>query len=602
MRKFILLISILFTFIGAQAQATSVRLGYCNGEVAKSGQFGVSEATTVEAAIYLPEAIMDNHVGNKIETIKAGLSTKLNLTQLTVWVRAELDGENLVETTAEKIVKGWNDVALTTPYEITGEKGLYIGYTIVQKGAAFGISTVGVYEENALFVKLGSDQEWQSPTEYGVASIEAVVTGENLPKFDLKLENAVIPENYPIDTPMKVSVGVRNVATYTITGFDVECAIENSEPIVTHVDCNLEYDTLGSFEFVIHPTLQELKEDVKMTISIIKLNEGDDQYIENNSKELLFNVINKVYERNLVIEEFTTEQCPNCPGGSATLHEAMDILKEEYPNNQLNLICHHAGYYTDWLTVDASENMLWLFNQGGSTYAPAFMSDRTGVWSNPGSAEKMADKLRSRLDKPAYVGLEMDASYDVETKTLSVTVTGERSIIFCENAPRITIYLTENNIKARNQSGYGTEYIHNNALRAYNDPWGWGEEITWNEDNTFEYTCDFTIKDKWVSDNMEIIAFVSDYDADDASSCVIENSIMRPFTDFYLGSVEASLADDVRVRVEDNDIVVDGRYNELKVYSVNGFEMSHENLPAGVYIVKVSTEDNNYSIRKVVVR
>ncbi|MBQ6939190.1 MAG: Omp28-related outer membrane protein [Muribaculaceae bacterium] len=196
----------------------------------------------------------------------------------------------------------------------------------------------------------------------------------------------------------------------------------------------------------------------------------------------------------------------------------------------------------------------------------------------------------------------MDASYDVETKTLSVTVTGERSIIFCENAPRITIYLTENNIKARNQSGYGTEYIHNNALRAFNDPWGWGEEITWNEDNTFEYTYDFTIKDKWVSDNMEIIAFVSDYNADDASSCVIENSIMRPFTDFYFSSVEASLADDVRVRVEDNDIVVDGRYNELKVYSVNGFEMSHENLPAGVYIVKVSTEDNNYSIRKVVVR
>lgn len=602
MRKYILLFSILFTFIGAQAQATSMRLGYCNGEVAKSGLIGVTEAGTIEAAIYLPEAIINNHIGNRIETIRAGLSTKLNLTQLTVWVRTDLNGENIVEATAEKIKKGWNDIALSTPYEISEAKGLYIGYTIVQKGAAYGISSVGTYEQNALFIKLGSDQEWQSPTEYGVASIEAIVTGENLPRYDLKLENVSVLENYPIETPMKINIDVRNVASYTITGFDVTCTIDDVEPIVTHIDCNLEYDSVGQYMFTILPSLQELKKNVRMSIAITNLNEGEDQYTDNNRKDVLFNVINKVYNRNLVIEEFTTEQCSQCPGGSALLHEAMDVVKEEYPNQQVNLICHHTGFYEDWLTVDASQNMLWLFNQGGSTYAPAFMADRTGVWSNPGSAEKMAAKLRNRLDRPAYVGLEMDATYDVESKKLSVTVTGERSIIFCENAPRITIYLTENNIKARNQAGSGTEYIHYGVLRAYNDTWGWGEVINWNEDNTFEYKCDFTIKDKWVSDNMEIIAFVGDYNSDDATSCVIENSIMRPFTDFYFSGIDASKNDNVRVYVEDNDIVVDGSYDDVKVYSVNGYEMTHHNLPAGIYIVKVSTENDSTAIRKVIVK
>lgn len=584
----------------SNAQVSSMRLGYCNGEVASKGQIGISGENTIEAAIFLTQSQLSIHNGNQIESIKAGLATKLNLTSLTVWVRSELNGENLAEGTAESIKKGWNDIFLTSPYTITGEKGLYIGYTFTQKGSAYGISTVGSYVENGLFIKLGNDSEWESPTEYGIASIEAMIIGENLPKYDLSLISTYTKENYPIETPMPINIEVRNVASHTITGFDVECRIEGIDPIISHVDCDLAYDAVGSFDIEITPALTELKNDVEMTISLINLKEGDDQLTDNNSLKLNFNVINKEFKRNVLIEEFTTELCPNCPYGTNTLHSTLELLEEEYPG-RANTICHHSGYYTDWLTIGASEDLLWLFNSGGSTYAPAFMSDRTGVWSNPGTAEKMADIFRKRLDKPAYVGIEIDATYDNEERILTVTATGERSMEFCENPARISIYLVENDIKARNQAGAsaGDPYIHNHVMRACNATWG--KTIDWTEDNTFEYTHEFTIKSAWNTNNMEIIAFVSDYDSTDATSCVVENSEMRKFTDFYYDNIESISDNKINVITNDKTIEITGNYKSFTVYNINGQSVIPTQLHSGIYIVKVVTE-NSIESHKVMVK
>ena len=590
MKKFLLILVVLLPFLSAHANIESMHLGYCKGEVAKSGELGISGASVIEAAIFLPESMLRNHAGNNIETIRVGLASKLNITSLTTWIRADLNGENLAEQAAETIVKGWNDITLSTPYTIQGDKGLYIGYTFSQKGSAFGISTVGTFVNNSLFIKLGETGEWESPSEYGAASIEAIVTGDNLPKYDLELVSTTTKENYPIGIPMPISVEVLNAATETITGFDVECTIEGFDPITSHIDCNIIYNQTETFTFEITPPFSELASDVAMDIVIMNLTDGEDQYTDNNSARVTFDVINKEFKRYLLVEEFTTEQCSNCPAATKLLHEAIETLSEDFPN-QINVVCHHSGYYTDWLTVNASQNMLWLYGQGNGTYAPAFMSDRTGVWASPGVKDLMIDKLRRRLERPSYVDLHIDATYDEEEMMLNVVVTGERSMIFCDNPPYITIFLTENDIKAQNQAGAGTEYIHNHVLRAYNSTEGWGEKIVWNDDDTFEYKYDFRIKEKWETNNMEIIAFVSDYSTEDILGCEIENSTMRKFTDFYYDSVAELSANNIDISVQGNNIVVSGDYSDYNVFSVNGLKVASNNLPAGIYIVRVSSND-----------
>lgn len=600
MKKFLLIFVVLLSFLSAHANVESMHLGYCKGEVAKSGELGISGASEIEAAIYLPESLLKNHAGNNIETIRVGLASKLNITSLTTWIRADLNGENLAEQTAETIVKGWNDITLSTPYTIQGDKGLYIGYTFSQKGSAFGISTVGNYVNNSLFIKLGETGEWESPAEYGAASIEAIVTGNNLPKYDLELVSTTTKENYPIGIPMPISVEVLNAATETITGFDVECTIEGYNSVTSHIDCNLIYNQTETFTFEITPPFSELASDVAMDIVIKNLSEGADQYTDNNSARVTFDVINKEFKRYLLVEEFTTEQCSNCPAASKLLHEAIETLSEDFPN-QINVVCHHTGYYTDWLTVDASQNMLWLYGQGNGTYAPAFMSDRTGVWASPGVKDLMIDKLRRRLERPSYVDLHIDATYDEEEMMLNVVVTGERSMIFCDNPPYITIFLTENDIKAQYQAGAGSEYIHNHVLRAYNSTQGWGEKVVWNEDDTFEYKYDFRIKEKWETNNMEIIAFVSDYSTEDILGCEIENSTMRKFTDFYYDNIKSISDNEINVITNGKTIEVTGNYKSFIVYNINGQSVEPSQLLSGIYIVKVVTE-NSIESHKVIVK
>lgn len=597
MKKLFLLIFALNVFC-LQAQVSSMRLGYCDGEVATKGQIGVSGENVVEAAIYLPESTLKLHAGNLIESINAGLAVKLNITSLTVWVRSELNGENLAEGSAESIKKGWNDVMLSSPYEIEGDKGLYVGYTFSQKGSAYGISTVGEYQENAIFVKLGTESEWETPSDKGLLSLEAMVVGENLPKYDLELVSASFKENYPMDTQLPVTIEVKNVASYTITGFDVNFTVVGFEPIISHVDCNLEYDAKETFVLEIKPEIKEVKNGVNMNVALVNLKEGEDQSPENNELDILFNVINKEFKRNILIEEFTTEKCPNCPFGTNTLHGALEILEEEFPG-QLNVVCHHAGFYTDWLTVGASEDLLWLYNSGGQTYAPAFMSDRMGVFSNPGTAEKMADIYRERLNTPSYVDVKVEGSYDSENNLLTVNVSGERSMDFCENPPHVVVYVVENEITARNQGGATGTYIHQHVLRAYNS--AYGEEIVWNEDNTFEYSCELNIKAAWLTNNMEVVAFVSDYNSSDATSCVVENSAKIAFTDFYVDSIDSITSQNIDVKVNNGDIEIFGEYKSAEVYSINGERTRLNGLESGIYILKVVTNDGTLT-RKLIVK
>ena len=99
---------------------------------------------------------------------------------------------------------------------------------------------------------------------------------------------------------------------------------------------------------------------------------------------------------------------------------------------------------------------------------------------------------------------------------------------------------------------------------------------------------------------MEIIAFVSDYSTEDILGCEIENSTMRKFTDFYYDSVEELSASNIDISVQGNDIVVSGDYSNYNVFSVNGLKVASNNLPAGIYIVKVSSNDKISTVKVII--
>lgn len=238
------------------------------------------------------------------------------------------------------------------------------------------------------------------------------------------------------------------------------------------------------------------------------------------------------YKRCVILEEFTTENCPNCPPVARAIEELMD--DPDY-NDIVIPVTHHSGFYTDFLTTPADTDLRWFYNYK-SCYAPGIMFDRYPFFMTRGGKDAkptavggynetlnlgfLKEKVDERMAEKSHVALDLTGTFDGES-VITVNVTGERDAEFTEGETRIWVYLIEDNIKSQHQKGADASFVHQHTLRTYNKVWG--DKMTWNG-NSFEYECDLTVDAGYKQDDLKVIAFVSAFDPDDAAACVIENA------------------------------------------------------------------------------
>lgn len=577
MKKLIIsLLALLSITVEGNAQVSGLSLGYCDGQSTTKGSITSSEKNVwVSAAIYIPAGTINTYSGNHIDSINVALASKLNVDTLKVWLRSSLDGENLAEGTitsasTQKISKEWNKVGLDTPYNVERtDNGLYIGYSFHQKGASFGIAALTSACKNALFVQLPGE-EWTDRSSEGTLCVEGLVYGDNLPKLNVALQSVDAQSVYVIDKgTMKITGSVKNLATQTVTGFDVLASIDGSEETCTaHVDASLAYKQTMDFSVTVNPTITATGKG-KVTVTIANLAEGDDEDPSDNVLTDTFSIVQTDYTRNIIIEEFTTEQCSNCPRMASYLHSALE--KDAYKERAF-AACHHSGYYTDWLTSTCDNSYLWFFNAGGATYAPAIMIDRINLGEStpvicPSSQTELELYMDYALSQPAFVSVNVSAVTDTDNPQLvHVKVNGTKSVeTLCAN-PRLVVYALEDNVDARSQAG-ATSFVHNHVKRAFNSTWG--DALEWNGD-TYEYACDFEISSECVKENMQVVAFIYNYNSEDATDCAVANSGSTLIEDAanYITPVTANNS------------------GEVEYFSLSGRKVSAENLTKGIFIVK----------------
>jgi hypothetical protein len=536
----------LLTLCGVgNAQVTSMPIGYCVGELGSnpSNLVSTTKDDQISAAIFVPQDQVAVFAGNQIKEIKAGLASKLSVTELTVWLRAELDGNNLASATVAgaDLVKGWNTVTLDTPFDITAQTpGLYIGYTYTQKNTSKAAAVLDFPQPNALFAKVGATAEWTDLSSQGTLSIEAIVYGDNMPKYNLSLLSMKPQPVYVVDKGvMAVEMMVRNVASATITGFDAVCHINGSDETFTvHIDKTLAYNQVEVIEFTIQPTTAitpDSPAERTLTVTLDNLIEGQDEAMSDNTLEATFQVVAHDFTRVPLVEEFTTEKCTNCPRVAAYLHA---MIENEEFKGRFNTVEHHSGYYTDQYTIQADTQWEWFYD---NVYAPAIMLDRAAEFGdasgtavfNPASQSELDGFLRKELLKPAFVSLKIEPQVDEENHQIVVTVSGERSKHdLTVNPARITVMLTETNLVTTNQAGYSGEYVHINVGRRVNATWG--DVIEWNGD-TYSYTCTLFYSPAYVMDNLGILAFIHDADTNDKLSWEVCNSAAIQLKDITAG-------------------------------------------------------------------
>lgn len=537
MKKFpslLLLLLALFMSEGI-AKAADFNIGYVYSDADESTALE-SEGQNVinSAAIYITPECAKTLKGDLLNGVNFYIYSRSNMSSVTVWVRSELNGSNLAEANQSNInnlkYRNWNELYFDKPYTI-GDEGFYIGVSWTQKKIARVVTYHNYDIPNASWCQLDNG-EWNNSDVSGAFLIEGMVSGDAKLKNNIALFKAKLDKYFVIANQVyNIKTLVHNAGSEKITGLDYEMDIEGLGTVKATAEADISENS--SAEVPVQFSLPIKNTDTPSykinSIKVTGINGAPDAVIGNNTimNPGEFLVIENGFKKRVLIEEFTTERCPNCPAAASLLHQILSLDKYK---DDVDAICHHAGYYTDGFTLPADKEYLWLYNNGGSAYAPAMMIDRFTINGNPGpvfhvNPSLITQTLDERLSDISQARVLVDFDPITETETeLEVTVTAERASAIMEDTGIVTIYLVEDNIPTNDQAGGGSDYMQQHVTRALNGTWG--VPVVW-KDNKFVTTCKFTLERYWVRKNMRVTALISNYNKSNPNDCEVYNVAYR---------------------------------------------------------------------------
>jgi len=224
-------------------------------------------------------------------------------------------------------------------------------------------------------------------------------------------------------------------------------------------------------------------------------------------------------QKKILIDDFTGTACPNCPDAHAIISE----LITSYPEQVIAI--SEYNYSGDPLYIDqnlVTEDALDIDNYLGPTSSwPAVCLDRKD-FNNDGSIieyhENLPILILDQVGTTPPVNMYINTFYNSSSREVKVDITIKYTETITSNN-HISIALTESGIIAAqiddNVGGEVEDYIHNHVLRkmlTYYTGDALPEENVAGRVYEFEYT--YTIPDTWNADNMNVVAFVHNYETD----------------------------------------------------------------------------------------
>lgn len=583
-------------------ETPSMEYGYC-GTLER--QIGWGEAGTIRAVIEIPQEVSAKYQGAQITQVLAGIGNDAGADAKVIIMRTLDDSELLYSQNTKFTKNDWNTVEMETPFTLDGN-GFYIGYELTVSSK--DTYPVGVDAEEpspmgdlcAMYNTQLNEWIWEHLADYNFGNncIKIVLTGDNLPKYNLALQNITIKEYVRTGAPFAISGTVKNIAALTAETFEVSYKIGDM-PAVANI-INTPVASGATANFTIEDIVIEQDGVFDITVEITSVGGNADEDNSDNSFTKKVNCMSNLVPRKILIEEFSTTQCGNCP----RMHTVLKDIREG--REDIALVVHHAGYGQDNYTIAASRSYLDFYES--NTYAPALMIDRCnladqgaegyspagGSMPSPGpvfapSSQQQVEKLINySLDQPAFVTVNIEDTYNAETRELTVRVYGE-SVIDLPQTPYINIFVTESGM-INYQSGGGNDYEHNHAIRDnLTNTWGDVLEIT---NSKYDVTYTTTLNTKWMPENMEVIAFISHYDGTNVNNCQVYNTEYKDLN--YDASVNKMEQERVDVWTANGKIYIAGAYEQAEVFAIDGRLVTKVNNTTsievengGIYVVRV---------------
>ena len=608
---------LLITFAICANTAVAAEFGYSNGEVgrSKSTVFRLGTETRQGAAIRISSNKLESLDGHQISTVSAGFGTRnVEAGSMYLFIAHDLNADPVyVQSISFDRALQWYDFALETPFTINAADGdLYIGY-------------YGDLPSNASLL-IGDKTNTSPEMIYGIYDnkwVDLHNSGYGNPAIKFTVADAPAVTDiilHPVDFSVYMSAGeeydftgtLYNYGTEPIKDFDLAITIGNGEPQTSHVE-GVNIAQCGSLDFNL-PTLSsdtEGQKNIKVVVS--NINGVSDADASDNSFDMAAYFYPENMERNILLEGFTGMACGNCPTGHSTINSFL-AANPELPVIE---IMHHSGYQADLLTTDCTNDFTYLY--GGSTYAPAIMVNRTAVpelSSVPVVNTTLANLSKAftyALQQEPYVSMSLETEFDEDTRVLKMRLKSYVHNDLPSERNTINILLIQDNMTNDNfyQSGAGTGYVHRHVTRdaPMGNSWGYeigadkakaGAEIVWEGEYTIP--AGYTTTHMSVANvpeipaypqDMYVVAYTSSF-GDTPANFNIYNCVKANVGESYtqkgmtsgISAIEADGGNVSAIYYADGMIVVEGGYDTLSVYNMDGRQVGNHALSPGIYVVK----------------
>ncbi len=225
-----------------------------------------------------------------------------------------------------------------------------------------------------------------------------------------------------------------------------------------------------------------------------------------DADERLIEIEPATVAKRVLIEDFTGQRCPNCPGAMEKIEE----LQEQYGADNIIAVGIYGGSFGQTVSGKpyplTTETGNHYYDKWSISAQPTGMIDRQGKNVDVSS---WGTAVRTAIQKTTPLTLDVSTSYDATSSTVGITVDAETTN---DIEGTLQVWLVEDNVVSTqiNEDGksFNKNFVHNHVFRsAVNAVDGEAFTLGYGKTDSRSYTA--TIDSSWKAEDMYVVAFVA---------------------------------------------------------------------------------------------